>query len=136
MLVIKRRKDLTDFFSPYNYLINNSVKKISSGENIKINLEKDVNFFQVKFLYFKSQKILIQKDIDVKITIGSCLNNYLILLVIPFITINFFLMSFTEYDLLYFYEISKYLALFYFGSLIYFSTFGYKKYISLEIEYL
>lgn len=135
MIKISRRKDLTDFFAIYKYSINNKQKNIKAGETITIDLNEKISFFQVQFLYFKSQKILLHKEVDTTIKIGSCIDNKLIFFVMPFALLSLFLASFTDLDWPLFYEISKYLALFYFLVLIYFSTFGYKKYLHVEMKY-
>ncbi len=135
MIKIIRKKDLTDFFAVYKYYINNDEYILESGDTIITELKENSAYFQIKFLYFTSQKFLLSKDINTTIKIGSCMNNKMLLFMMPIIFFSFIFSFFTKIEFSIFFEISKYLSLFYFFVLIYFSTFGYKKYFQIELEY-
>lgn len=135
MITLKRKKDLIDLLIPYTYSINGSESKIKAGEKVQLNLEDDYGFFQLKYLYFTSPKILLKKDLKTEITVGTAINNAFILTMIPFLILIFILISFTDQNLGFWNDVAKIVGIAYFGVLCYFPTFGYKKYLTISIDY-
>ena len=135
MITLKRKKDLIDLLRPYTYYINGKEGKIKAGEMVPLKFEDEYGYFQLKYLYFKSPKILLKKDLKTEITVGTAINNAFILTMIPFLILIFILTSFTEQDIGVWNDIAKIVGIAYFGVLCYFPTFGYKKYLSISIDY-
>lgn len=124
-----------DRFRTFTYVLDNSEGKIKAGESIQLELEDDYSFFQVKYLYFKSPKILLKKGLNTQITIGTAINNVFILTLMPILTIVFILITFTEQEIGVWNNLAKIIGIAYLGVLCYFPTFGYKKYLGLEVEF-
>ena len=124
-----------DRFRTFTYVLDNSEGKIKAGESIQLELEDDYSFFQVKYLYFKSPKILLKKGLNTQITIGTAINNVFILTLMPILTIVFILITFTEQEIGVWNNLAKIIGIAYLGVLCYFPTFGHKKYLSISIKY-
>lgn len=135
MVEIIRKKDLIDFFMPYTCVINKIERPIKAGEKITLDTLEEINFIHIKYLYFKTPKIIVTDKTPAKIIVGSSIGNWFIITIIPFLILILVLISITDNDLGIWNEIAKYIGIFYCGLLFYFPTFGYKKYLSLEIKY-
>ncbi|MBO0330399.1 hypothetical protein [[Muricauda] lutisoli] len=135
MITLKRKKDLIDLLIPYRYCVNGREGQIKAGETVPLEFEDDYVFFQLKYLYFKSPKILLKKDVKTEITVGTAISNSFILTVIPFLILIFILISFTKQDIGIWNDVAKIIGIAYFGVLCYFPTFGYKKYLSIDIAF-
>ena len=58
-IIIYREKSIYDGVLPYTCHLNEETFKIYPGKTIEIELKKEVNHFQIRYLYFKTQKIKI-----------------------------------------------------------------------------
>lgn len=135
MITLTRKKELLDRFRPYTYVLGNLECKIKAGESIELDFEDEYSFFQVKYLYFKSPKILLKKGLNTQITIGTAISNWFILAVLPFLVIVFLFMTYSEHEIGIWNDVAKIIGIAYLGVLCYFPTFGYKKYLGLEVEF-
>ena len=138
MIKIKRKKDFLDLIAPYQILINGEKKdEISWGKEKHIELEDDISYIQFKFQYFKSNTFMLKKGVETNIKIGSFSNLWFFLLTIPVVIIAGTLMTlFPDYEGIdLFYNIAKYIALFYMSVFIYMVTIGHKKYFNVDIDY-
>lgn len=135
MITLTRKKELLDRFRPYTYVLGNLECKIKAGESIELDFKDEYCFFQVKYLYFKSPKILLKKGLNTQITIGTAISNWFILAVLPFLVIVFFFMTYSEHEIGIWNGVAKIIGIAYLGVLCYFPTFGHKKYLGLEIEF-
>lgn len=135
MIYLKRKKDLIDRFMSFTYVLDNKEGNIKSGEEIELSPKEEYAIFQLKYLYFKSPKILLKKDLKTKITVGTAINNWFIIVVLPFLILIFILISFADLDIGVWNNVAKVIGIAYFGVLCYFPTFGYKKYLSIDIEF-
>ncbi len=135
MIHIKRRKDLSEFFSPYTILIDGQeVGKIYRGEAKEVNINNEISYIQFKFQFFKTDKILVTKDLDLTIEVGSFFTKYFALATLPFIVIGIILNSYNaNQDLNILIQLFKYIGIFFISILVYFTTFGHKKYLTARI---
>lgn len=120
---------------PFTYVLDNKEGKIRAGEVIELNPTEEYTIFKIRYLYFKSSEILLKKDVKTEITVGTAINNAFILTVIPFLILIFILISFTNQDIGIWNDVAKVIGIAYLGVLCYFPTFGYKKYLSIDIEF-
>lgn len=135
MIHLKRKKDLIDRFMPFTYVLDNKEGNIKTGEEIELSPKEEYAIFQLKYLYFKSSKILLKKDLKTKITVGTAINDWFIIIVIPFLILIFILISFTDQEIGIWNDAAKVIGIAYFGVLCYFPTFGHKKYLSIDIVF-
>ena len=131
---VYRQNDYIDNAFPYKIVVNDVMYLIYTGETKNIQLTKKNNEVYVKYLYFKTKKMIIKEN-EIKILkISTFRNRNIFIAFILLFIVCFILMSFQFLELSFFYNISALLASVFMLRFFYYCTFGYKSYIKVELS--
>lgn len=134
ILTIHRKLDFIDMVFPFTVYLNEEKHKIGIRASKSIKLDHDVNTLKVKYLYFKTDEFQIHSQFDTEVVLKSCIDKKLQILV-GFVFITAFVLMLFDLHYNWLNDIVKFVALAYFSILAYFSTFGHKRYIGVNINY-
>ena len=132
-IIVYREKSIYDGILPYTCYLNEEIFKIYPGKTLEIELKKEINHFQIKYLYFRTQKIEISSGVCTSIILRALMGR----LTFVFLALAFLIFFvFSSIDIAQNTIISDgafYLAIFSFSVLIFYNTVGYKRYLKPDI---
>ncbi len=133
-LEIKRDFYLMNMTFPYKVYIDGEIHKIHNGETLNLELEDKIYTCYVKLFYITTKKVEIDLTRSNKtLAITPVFNNTLIITAIILFFGSFVIMGIDDTLIEMVINVITVLAAFYFLSILYYSTLGYKNYLKLKV---